>query len=268
MESRGRVLFAAALCSALLVGCAQDESGPLEPTDLGPQCSHKPGHKPGGGGGGEPDFFPLTVTFRDIGDGVVSDAVVGGSPVYADGVDHVSAHLRSNGHFRLFTAFGLKKNDTPVRKLCFDFGPSAAGIPPSFDADGRGCDETSAGGPVGMVTSDPRDAAGNELPTGMLGMKAGEEITMRSSTYFEVDGFGWRLRYGRDCNLVDFPPNDPRRVTVTGGDDDDGDEFSDSWTIEGGAADAILCRSNLKGRAETTEVGRSPMPFLVTAERF
>ena len=48
---------------------------------------------------------------------------------------------------------------------------------------------------------------------------------MRSSTYFEVDGFGWRLRYGRDCNLNDFAFDDPRRVTVTGGADSDGDEL-------------------------------------------
>ena len=267
MRSRGPALVAATVCSALLVGCDQDGADPLGPTDLSPQFSHRPGHKPGGKGG-EPDFLPLTVTFRDAaGDGVLSDAVVGGSLDYTDGADHVAAHVRSNGLFRLFTAFNLKKNDTPLRKLCFDFGPDAAGIPPSFDAEGGGCDETSAGGPVGMVTSDPRDPGGIELPAGMLGMSLGEEITMRSSTYLEVDGFGWRLRYGRDCALVDFPPDDPRRVTVTGGADADGDGFSDSWTIEGGVADAILCKSNLKGKADPTEVGRFSMPFEVTAVR-
>ena len=251
--------FATVLCFVLLVGCQQDGSDPLGPTDVAPQFNHRPNHNPGGGGGDEPDFVPLTVTFRDdASDGILSDA----AGDYEDEVDHVSAHLRSNGLFRLFTAFGLKKNDSPVRKLCFDFGQGDAGIPTSF-LNGQGCDETSGGGPVGMVTSDPRDLAGIEFPAGMLGMSPGQEIMMRSSTYFEVDGFGWRLRYGRDCDSVD---DDASRVTVTGG-DDGGDGFSDSWTIEGGDADAILCRSNLKGKANTTEVGRFPMPFLVTAVR-
>ncbi len=213
------------------------------------------------GSGGPLDAVALQVTFRDADDdGILSDDVMGGSVVYTDGVDKVSAHLReNNGHFRLFTAFDVKKRQEPIRKLCFDFGPGAVGIPESF-VDGQGCDGNNPEGPVGMVTSNALDDTGAAFPGGMLGMQPGDQITMRSSTYFEVDGFGWTVRYGRDCEKNDSPFDDPSRVTVTR---DDG--VSDVWTIEG--SEAILCKTTLKGKAVTTTVGSFTMPFKLTAVR-
>ena len=222
------------------------------------------------GSGGPPpnNYIPLNVTFTDTpGDGILSDD---GSQ-YSDGLEKVSAHLRSNPPeqpnwvFRLFTAFGVKRNENPIRKLCYDFGAGASGLPDAF-VDGEGCDETSAAGPVGMTTSDPRDPAGAESPGGILGLQPTEQITMAASTYFEVDGFGWRLRYGRDCDGNLFGFGDSSRLTVTGGADNDDDGFSDVWTIEG-SGPAILCKTPLKGKSVTTEVGEFAMPFLLTAVR-
>ncbi len=208
---------------------------------------------------------PLQVTFREApDDGVLSD----GQGVYIHEVDKVSAHLReNNGHFRLFTAFNLKGKEEATRKLCFDFGSGGGGIPESF-TDGSGCDSASAGELMakGMVTSNALDADGAPFPGGMLGMTPGNQITMRSSTYFEADGFGWTLRYGRDCDLNDVPFNDPTRVTFTGGADSGTDGFSDAWTIEA-SGPSILCKTNLKGKAVTTEVGSFTMPFQLTAVR-
>ena len=221
------------------------------------------------GSGGPLDAVPLQVTFRDaLSDGVLSDAVIGGSLVYTDGVDKVSAHLRQeNGHFRLFTAFQLKGKEEALRRLCYDFGVGASGIPPSFGG-GQGCDNTNLGKLMakGMVTANQLALDGSEFPGGMVAMEPGDQMTMRSSTYFEVDGFGWFLRYGRDCDKNDFPFNHPSRVTVTGGADNDADGLSDVWTIEA-SGPAILCKTTLKGKSQTTPAGPFTMPFLLTAVR-
>ena len=209
-----------------------------------------------GSGGQESDFEPLNVTFRDdISDRVLSD----GAGDYEHGVDKVSAHLRDDPRwdwvFRLFTANSLDGNERPIRELCFDFG-SAVDELTSFPA-GVGCDSAN------VFTGVPLDASGAPVTGGMRGISVGAEITMRASVVFEIDGFNWTLRYGRDCNKNDLPFDDGSRLAVTRVADD-------VWTIEGGigGSEAILCKTPLKktkGKFVTTTAGSFTMPFLLTA---
>ncbi len=209
-----------------------------------------------GSGRQESDFEPLNVTFRDnASDGVKSD----GAGDYVHGVDKVSAHLRKDPRwdwvFRLFTANSLSGNERPIRELCFDFG-SAIDELTSFPA-GVGCDSAN------VFTGVPLDDLGEPVTGGMLGISVGTEITMRASVVFEVDGFNWTLRYGRNCDKNDLPFNDGSRLAVTRVADD-------VWTIEGGigGSHAILCQTPLKktkGKFVTTTAGLFTMPFLLTA---
>ena len=248
MTPKGRIVSAVVLCSAFLIGCHEHGSDPMTPDDLTVQAGKGKKGKPPP----EPDYLSAVATFMDRpGDGVTSDGMDGMSP-YTDGVDKVSAHLRKDPRydwvFRLFTAYNLKRNQEPIRRLCFDFGADV-GIPSL--PGGEGCTDTFTS------TGDPRDAAGPVL-NGMLGMLPGTQITMTSGTRFDDGGFTWAVRFGIDCD-GNRSPSDPGRLTVTRVTDD-------VWTLEA-SGPAILCKTPLKGKGGTTEVGPFNMPFQLTAVR-
>ncbi len=62
MKAHLTKLSLALLSTVFLLGCQEQGSGPVGPEGLGPEFDHKPKHNPGGGGGGDPQLFKVTVT--------------------------------------------------------------------------------------------------------------------------------------------------------------------------------------------------------------
>ncbi len=168
----------------LAAGCSDGPTVPDTPT---------PDFKKGGVPGKPPadDLIPLTVTFTDAATGVKSDAGVGGSATYTDGVDGVKAHITPAPYasFRLFAQY------RSPRKICVNFG----GQDLRQDVPFSNAEDVCADGYI--TTGDHSETEG------FLG--TGEFDTEMQVTWFLGD-YNWFLRYGHGCDY--FDPKEGRAV--------------------------------------------------------
>jgi len=173
---------------------------------------------------------PIVAIYRNAAsDGLSSDGLA-----YVDGVDAVSALILAFGNYRVLTV------DASPRAFCFAFhGQDIGGVlPDAF------CDQGY------QPTGNP------SVPGGFPALAPGSSMTTRSQVYWSMNGYGWFLRFGRDCNEIEVPAN---HATVTRSAD------GTTWTFESGGA-AHLCRAPLRGRPGMEFVATVVMPFAVTVQ--
>ncbi len=219
-----------AVTAFLAAACT--DGPPTSVTDASaPNFSHKPGHNPGGGGGGKPGSGdpPITVTFSDNEtDNISSD----GRGTYADGCN-VSAKF--NLEDAILNLKGrIKKQDQAScgdpRRILVDFTDRVSGSPPSPQDGTDGMEGTFMN--VDHV----------EMVTG----------TESSTATFHVPGCGMGLRFNSTEQVSEeFPVND---VEVTQNSDG-------TWTVKTlPGEDVAVCVPSVQGE----ERRYYHMPFSLT----
>jgi hypothetical protein len=228
MQRFPKIISLVLLAVGILLGC-QELGIPAGPeTDV---LAAKKGRKPA------PSFLmPITVTFEDrSGDRVRSDtAQANGSNVYIDGVDLVTAEITSND-FTFSTAPG-KKNEQPIRFLCFDFA-GQADAPFQQETCVRGEMSTDGDGHQIHLMEPGGGPVNTNLVVGFSDASSSNII--------------YRLVFD-ESNKVTF--------TLTG---------SNTWTLQTPGTAMLYRVSSRSGKGKQTlePVGPMEMPFFLTLER-
>lgn len=236
MTPRGRVLSAAVICTAFLIGCQEQGSNPVGPEDLGPQFGHKPKHNPGGGGGGGPT--PAEATFGDAsGDRVLSDD--GNSYVNSGGVPPcVIARVEDTGMFFLRTTGGNCFATTGgFKPIVLDFGDAISRSPDGSGSDGCHVD----------------DANGHAGELNICGLNTISDVRVIARDLFSKNGLRRGTRVGLAFSLepdfqnTDFSLEFEQRLDASGD--------AVTRTFAAGASSVAVLQ---KGQ---TVLGRFNMPF-------
>ena len=218
-------------------------------------------HGGGGGGGGKKQEIPVSVEFRDDGaDRVRSD---GGGIYVTNGREKSKVFIGQGGQLRMGT--GRTRSvflDTTVRFDGGGCGPSSFAQLVSVNlvtlGEGSNADAklTDAQLALGGSTERPDRLDLTAMTPGQMTF-----VGLRLNFTDPITGEGWSLSFAdRESDPDD---NHAQLVSIVGGDDVDGDGFSDSWVIEAGPDDFAVAwrRGGIDQRFPLC--GFFSLPFLI-----